>query len=262
MSCCKTPLKCVLFVLNLLFWAAGGFLLYAGISFIQSNYGSTQEVNSWPAVILICTAGVLIIGGLIGCVGAIAEKKTCLGLFLVFLGSVLIVQASISGVMFAQRHRVDDSFSTFLLGQFKDYGNSTAPATNSSNSEFNTTDFIDSIQEHWKCCGYHGYKDWQNNTWAYDEKHVPVSCCRPHNTSTNATCTGSVQPADVYMIYTEGCSDPLSKAFRWIYNFLKWSALSIAVLILIGVVIVIGLLCHQRNRPLGYSELSPRFTEV
>ena len=46
---------------------------------MQSNDGGLAYHEIWPAVIIFVSAGVLIFGGILGCVGTITEKKTCLG---------------------------------------------------------------------------------------------------------------------------------------------------------------------------------------
>jgi len=64
---------------NVIFQAAGAFLIYAGVHYIQSNDGSLAYHQIWPAVIVFASAAVLIFSGVVGCVGTALEKKSCLG---------------------------------------------------------------------------------------------------------------------------------------------------------------------------------------
>ena len=57
----------------------GGFLLYAGLYYLHSNNGSLVVESIWPAIVIITSGSVLILGGIIGFIGTIMENKICLG---------------------------------------------------------------------------------------------------------------------------------------------------------------------------------------
>nr|XP_002124911.2 tetraspanin-3 [Ciona intestinalis] len=266
MGICMAPFKCVLVILNVLFWFAGAFMLYVGIKFIQDDNGYNQ-VGGRPAVILLCSASVLIVGGIIGCVGAMWEKKTCLGLFLVFLASVLIVQVAVTSLMFTNKKSMKSNFDDFLSDQFDLYGasgNDTVVVNNKTINPvegINATEFIDNIQTGVQCCGLHNYTDWATFPWGENKTVVPVSCCKPQS-ETNTTCTGSTAAKDLHLIYQTGCEAGVNKAFYWFFDFLTWTALGLAILTFLGCCIVVGLLCYHRNQPIGYSHISPGYTEA
>nr|CAB3267305.1 tetraspanin-3 [Phallusia mammillata] len=260
MGFCSASLKCLLFVMNFFFWAAAAFMMYAGIEFINSKDGGFAQVSARPAIILITSASVLILGGLIGCLGAICEKKTCLGLYLVFLVSVLIVQASISGILLVNRKSTKSSFDSFLKDQFHQYGNNTVPDSNSTDDVyFNATSFVDLIQSDVECCGYHNYTDWFDLPWGGKGNVVPTSCC---NTTMNVNCTGATDKEHLKFIYTQGCKEPLNKAFKFAFDFMAYAALGLAIFIFIGTLIVIGFLCKNKDQAFGYSQMDPQYTDA
>ena len=63
----------------------GAFLLYAGVNYLNTDYGNLTHENLWPAVVIFASSGVLIFGSIIGCIGTIIEKKACLGVVSNFL---------------------------------------------------------------------------------------------------------------------------------------------------------------------------------
>jgi len=148
-------------------------VIYVGIAYIFANYGSFAQVIARPAVILLCAAGVLVLAGMIGCFGTFYEKKTCLGLvsvvldlcscnksnvfltawlfffifqFLMFLVTVVIVQASVGGILLTYRGASKQSYDSFVWDQFTQYGNDIG-SSSVNDSTFNATDFINKVQQ-------------------------------------------------------------------------------------------------------------------
>uniref|UniRef100_H2Z9K3 Uncharacterized protein n=1 Tax=Ciona savignyi TaxID=51511 RepID=H2Z9K3_CIOSA len=213
-------------------------MLYVGIKYIQDDNAFSQA-GGRPAVIILCSSSVLILGGVIGCVGAVWEKKTCLGLFLVFLASVLIVQVAVSCLMFTNKNNMKTTFDDFVTDQFELYGsfgNDTVVVNNKTVNPvegINATEFVDKLQEKSKCCGMQNYTDWASLPGGRNGTVVPLSCCKPQ-TSGNKTCTGSIAESELDLIYQK----------------------------FLGCCIVVGLLCYRRNQPIGYSHISPGYTEA
>jgi len=257
-GCCSLSLKTMVYLLNAICWAAGGFLVYVGVEFMLSA-GSLNELSLKPPIIIFSTASVILIGGVVGCYGVYSQKKACLSIYLVFVTTVLIIMSAVTGIMLASPQAAHDSFNEMIETSFSKYSNKTQPEVSVVGDEmsFNATQFIDQVQTNLHCCGYHNYTDWA--TYWNNTHFVPVSCCDTTKTG-NLTCTGDLTQLD--LIYAQGCEVPLNETFTSLYKLFEWSCFGMAVLSLIALIAVIVFLCTDRTTAYYYSTLSPGYTEA
>jgi len=255
MGWCKNGLKCILALINVVILLLGAFLLFCGFMMMNTNGGMISMVNIKPVVVMFSTAAITIAGSILGICGAFTEKKGCLGVYMVFIFSELIILVVLTVLFITMKSPLENSVDTFVFDEMNLYGlssNESVVVNNNTlkpNDEFNTTLFIDIIQQEAKCCGYNNYTDW--STMAFASKNltdVPLSCCK---NSTN--CTGSLD--DLELIYTEGCLESVNKFFSYSYGFVAWTTLGLSVLVFSAIVIAIGLLCARRSNPFGYTGL-------
>uniref|UniRef100_A0A8C9Y859 Tetraspanin-3 n=1 Tax=Sander lucioperca TaxID=283035 RepID=A0A8C9Y859_SANLU len=105
---------------------------------------------------------------------------------------------------------------------------------------------IDYIQRQLQCCGIHNYSDWQNTHWYEESKNnsVPISCCR---TNIGSSCTGSLtHPEDLYQ---EGCEALVVKKLKEIMMYVIWTALTFAVIQMLGMLCACVVLCRRSRDP-------------
>jgi len=263
MECFKKTVRVILGMINGIMLILGGFLLFCSIMLMYSNGGTILEVNSKPVIIMLSTASITILGSLLGICGAYTEKKGCLGLYMIFIWSGLIILTVMTALLLSAKSPLESSVDDFLWKEMNLYGldaNDTAIINNQTvhpNEDFNATLFIDIIQEGSNCCGYNNYTDWAN--LPYTSKNVtdvPLSCCK-----NSSNCTGSLDNLD--LIYEQGCEKPFNEYFTYCYGLLAWTTLGLAVLAFSAIVIAIGLLCSRRSNPFDYTGFGePSYTAV
>jgi len=138
-------------IMNIIMMAVGGFLLYCGIMLMTSNQGTLFEMNSKPVIITLSAGAFTILGSLFGIFGAYSEKKGCLGVYLLFIWTALIILVIMTALLLVGKKPVENSTKQFLSDQFVLYGlNSSVTLQNKTftpNEDFNTTIFIDSLQK-------------------------------------------------------------------------------------------------------------------
>lgn len=257
-GCCCISLKTMVYLLNAICWAAGGFLIYVGVEFLLSA-GSLNEISWKPPIIIFSTAAVILIGGIFGCYGVYSQKKACLSIYLVFVTSVFIVMAVVAGAMIASRTEATTSFDGMVLDTFQQYSNSSEAGVAviaGSDVTVNGTQFVDHLQTSLKCCGYNNYTDWA--VFWNNSLFVPLSCCK--SDIGNSTCTGSVLQKD--LINLTGCKQPVEDLFTFCYKLFQWTSFGMAVLCLLALIAVIVFLCTDRTTAYYYSTLSPGYTEA
>jgi len=263
MTNCRKGFRLLLALLNVILLVLGGFLLYCVLMFMNTNGGSITVVNLKPVVVMLATAAITILGALLGICGAFTEKKGCLGVYMVFIWAGLIILTVMTALLLTAQKPLRDSIDDFLLDEMHLYGlsgNDSVVVNNKTltpNEGFNTTLFIDTVQQDGKCCGYNNYTDWA--TFPYSTKNftdVPKSCCKnPCN------CTGSLNDLDE--IYQDGCHESFNSYFSYYYGFLTWTSLGLAIVAFSAIVIGIGLLCARRSNPFDYTGFGePGYTTV
>lgn len=248
----------MVYLLNAICWAAGGFLVYVGVEFLLSA-GSLNEISWKPPIIIFSTAAVILIGGIVGCYGVYSQRKACLSIYLVFVTSVFIVMAVVAGAMIASRTQATTSFNGMVLDTFQQYSNSSGPGVAviaDADVNVNATQFVDQMQTRLQCCGYNNYTDWA--VFWNNSEMVPVSCCK--SDIGNMTCSGSLLQKD--LINLKGCKQPIEQVFTFCWNLFEWSSLGMAILCLIALIAVIVFLCTDRTTAYYYSTLSPGYTEA
>jgi len=261
MGCCKDTFKFVMLIMNIIMMAVGGFLLYCGIMLMTSNQGTLFEMNSKPVIITLSAGAFTILGSLFGIFGAYSEKKGCLGVYLLFIWTALIILVIMTALLLVGKKPVENSTKQFLSDQFVLYGlNSSVTLQNKTftpNEDFNTTIFIDSLQKSMECCGFHNYTDWQTLPYAStNQTEVPLSCCK-----VMANCTGSLD--DLSLIFEQGCEAPFEKEFSYYYGFMSFTSLGLAIVAFSAIIIAIGLLCARRSNPFDYTGFGePGYTTV
>ncbi|XP_017287719.1 tetraspanin-4 [Kryptolebias marmoratus] len=174
--CC---VKYLMFVFNLIFWLGGCGLFGVGVwlSFTQAEFSSLPL--SFPSLsaanLLLVAAGITMITGFLGCLGALKEQRCLLSTFFVILLVLVLTEITLVLVLHFFHDKVDSKAQADLKEGMKVYN--TDPGLRQS---------WDNVQRMFKCCGVTDKKDWYavlNNT-------LPLSCC----SAGEAKCDGWSEP--------------------------------------------------------------------
>lgn len=245
---CQFTAKVALVLLSTAFWVVAVCLFIIG-SIVFAEYKHYDQINdAWftliPAIVLLGVGILLVLIGVVGCVGAVKEQRCLLGLFstiLLIIFAGLLVSAILA---YIYKKSVSDQIETGMDKVLKRYGlNDSEPFTNQ----------MDYIQQKLQCCGVHNYTDWLDTPWYKNQLYVPKhnypdSCCPTNTNSSNTYCLSD-------KVFNKGCFDLVTNVFNNHLMISAIAALIILIILVLGVVFACVLMCKQRNST-PYSILS------
>lgn len=211
-TCCK----CFVLLFNVLLFLSGIALAGLGIWYLI-DYNAFNSVLEDDPKILYCAYGmigagvVLLLIGCIGCVGALRERKCCIGMY--FSAVLLLFIVEVGLVVLAYMN--PDSIKDLAKESMNEYNNNIA-----------IKEAWDTIQEKHQCCGYENSLDWES-TFGDGIYHCP-------NTTTTLDLDWG------------GCKE----AFNYYFNILQITVLSIAGVELLTMVFSMCL-CRRIGRDFG-----------
>ncbi|XP_010875393.2 tetraspanin 36 [Esox lucius] len=242
MDCGIITSKTVLLLLSLIFWAAGGALVYVGSYIIQSynSFGTFLEdkYTLIPAAIIIAVGIVMFVFGTVGCCATLRESTMGLSCFLMIILAIFAaeVAALVFGFIYQGRIRGDLEKSMSIVFQKYD----------GSNAE---TRAVDYLQSQLQCCGVQNYLNWTTTPWfSQSNNTVPLSCCKGNNTQ----CTGKLDQLD--LINTPGCEVKLEQLLQDVMSYAMLVILGFAIIKFFGMLSVCVITCKSASRP-GYQPL-------
>ncbi|XP_013874882.1 tetraspanin-4 [Austrofundulus limnaeus] len=163
---CLCCVKYLMFVFNLIFWLGGCGLFGVGVwlSITQADFSSLPL--SFPSLsaanLLLVAAGITMITGFLGCLGALKEQRCLLFTFFVILLVLVLTEVTLVLVLHFFHDKVDSKAQAELKEGMKVY-----------NTEAALKQSWDNVQKMFKCCGVTNKTDW------YDVLNgtLPSSCC-------------------------------------------------------------------------------------
>lgn len=188
LSCGKSCMKYILFVINFLFFLLGAAAFGLGIWALvdknkmnvltrvgadNSNFDVIGLLESAAIVLLVGGAAILLIGFL-GCCGAMKQSQCLLCLYAIFLGIILIIELAAIIIAAVYRGKVEDELKDFLKKNIND----TYQGKIDTNEEFSLG--LDYAQVYFQCCGIDSYKDFEGATqWKHNAtEKIPLTCCK------------------------------------------------------------------------------------
>jgi len=229
-------LKCIKFlmcVFNFIFLLLGITLLIIGIV-ITAQFSDYIEVigngfNVTPIIIILLGVIISIIS-FFGCYGAMRENRCMMNFFAICVIIILVVQVVCVILAFVKKGEAEQSVDGVLGGVVKNY---------LANPTYR--DFMDVTQRALKCCGAHGYADYQ---FVFpNETRVPDSCCDSTKPSCDTHFTAD-KPLIVADFYIQGCRMQL-------INYLQTRIVVVAVVAMvvcfIEILAIIFACCMARN---------------
>lgn len=232
---CRWTAKAFLTILSVLFWAIAALLFAVGsIVFVQYRHYDDLS-DAWytliPATILLGVGLLLILIGIVGCVGACKEQRCLLGMFFTVL-IVIFAGLLISTILaFVYKQPVSDGIEKGMNDILNEYGNSTE-----------LTNQMDYIQQELTCCGIHNHSDWKNSNWYKNQnvtKHYPNSCCR-----NNSYCGPSSED-----LFKDGCFDKVKDLLLGHLTIVAGVAGGILGVLVLGMIFACVLMCNKKDVP-------------
>ncbi|XP_031617193.1 tetraspanin-7-like [Contarinia nasturtii] len=213
-------LKSLLMVFNMAFWASGLAIFCAGIwmqvelhKYLELN---VEYSNVTPYILVGTGAFILLVSSLaFACTVTVKGNPSLLYIFGGFLAFILFIELCIAASIYAYKDRLADGF---------DKGLTNSMLSNSVDDPQRTIDF-NWMQRNLKCCGNHGYDDW--NSLLPRAMPIPKSCCKKRN------CDAQ----DETQIYTEGCYDKVSELIESNMRCILAAALLVSLFPIVGILL-------------------------
>ncbi|XP_009554681.2 tetraspanin-7 [Cuculus canorus] len=218
-----TVLKLSLMAFSFVFWAAGLTMFIIGL-WAKVSLGTylALSANDYPSApaILLATGIAVLIWGFLGCFSAATEHQGLLRAYSTFLTVVLAagLTAGLSALLY--RQNIARGFHEGLRQALLTYGEDEGMA-----------DALDALQRALSCCGVESYHDWLTSPWGLEQNgSVPFSCCRVRR-----GCQHSLPKP--HGLHHEGCFSKVSVFVSSNMFYIATSALGLALLQLIGIVL-------------------------
>jgi len=218
LTCSAKMAKALIFITTLLVALAGLALFGCGIWFVSApssvqllniihDSSSFRQLIQASGGILIGVGLVLMVVGIVGCWGSIAQNTNCLTCFQVLLIIFIILEIVASALAGAFHTQISDGFTTAMYKALND-----SSGYNGSNHSV-ITQAWDLMQTKLKCCGVSNYSDWETSWWkmniANPNQYVPDSCCKQNSSGTG--------PEDFVACNTEAHA-PENKGFKHLFG--------------------------------------------
>lgn len=224
--CSRMFLKSIMVVFNTFFFLSGIVFLLIGLGsfFLRHQYVSLLDSQLYAIITYICIGigGLILLIGLVGCLGTLKEVRCCLLMYAFVLMAVLILEACVGVLAYLYEGAIHQALNRNL--------NKTIVEKYSFDPD--VTRAVDEMQESFSCCGINHYSDWNYTIWAKAGNVtdvVPFSCCITPN---NVSCGLNTHPSN---IYHTGCIEDLESYLRLHLIFIGGVALGLSVLQLFGI---------------------------
>ena len=186
-------------------------------------------------VYLLIVAGLLVlVTGVIGCVGAIRKNRSLLMAYFVLL-IIIFAAEIIAGILgFVYHESIHDELVTGLRSNLnKNY--------NQTNQEA-LTRAVDQMQQDFKCCGVEMYSDWKNSTFIKQSQRrdevslkTPTSCCK----SPSPRCSIRDHPSNIYRVLGNNDLGCLARLEKYLKDHLFILAITGVVVAILEIMVIV-----------------------
>ncbi|KAM5170722.1 tetraspanin-16 isoform 1-T3 [Mantella aurantiaca] len=237
---CFSFLKIIMFFFNGIIFLGGVAVLGIGIwvkvdggSFLKILGTAAPQLMQVVNVGYLCMAvgGFLIVMGFLGCYGAVKESRCMLMTFFIVILIIFIVEIAGAVVVLAFSS-LSKIFIEYLGNKATKYLREEYGQNNELTTVWNTT------MKEMKCCGFHGYEDFNDSTYYKNNNEFPPICC-----------------ADSSPCQKPNISPQIKGCFIAFENFLSQNgkivggvALGICGLELAAMIVSLVLFCHINNK--------------
>ncbi|XP_027710807.1 CD63 antigen [Vombatus ursinus] len=227
-------MKCVkflLYVLVLAFWACAVGLIAVGVA-VHFTLNQTIPIGSTAGsvvpVVIIALGTFLFLVAFLGCCATCKDNYCLMTTFAILLTLIVLVEvaAAIAGYVF--RDKVKSEFDKGFRDEMKAYEKNN-----------NTAQFLDKLQEGFKCCGAMNYTDWEQVP-QIPKNRVPDSCC----INVTQSCGTNFKPSDINQ---EGCVEKIGNWLKHRALVLAGVALGVTFVEILGVIFACCLMKSIRS---------------
>lgn len=231
-ACNIVCMKTLFFVFTFLFLLAGIGVMGVGIWIMvyKSDYQSLLDSDIYVIVpgLMIAAGVVVIIVGIVGCLGAAKENRFFLISFLVMVILIFILELTIGVLAFVYSSKIKGELKTAIKEKMnQQYG-----------VNEDVTKSIDKLQQENKCCGDTGGDSWNGTSWQQRDgqtNSVPDSCCK----TPSEGCGKRTHPSN---INNKGCLTLVEEFFQEHFTILAIVGIGVASIQLVGIVITVCIL--------------------
>lgn len=230
---CNLCIKYTLFLLNFLFWVAGGIILGVALWLRHDSQTSNLLILQFEGqqapgtyyisvYILIAVGAVMMLVGFLGCYGAIQESQCLLGTFFFFL--VILFACEVAAAIWGFMNR--DTISTELIN------------------------FYDSA--YIKAVDVSGSPSKDSAIKVLEVFHTTLDCCGKGDDTPLFTQVRSVlcpRKTEEDFLKSQSCHDKLIELFHEKLYLIGLAALVVAVIMIFEMIFTMVLCCGIRNSP-------------
>lgn len=206
-------------------WVMGGYVIatYKQISTLTSAYYTLV-----PASVMIVVGVIFLLGAISGFCAACRESRPCSLTFFVFVFLTFVLLITAIALSFVYKREINKVVERESSTTLQKYG---LPGQNS------TTDQVDYLHRHFKCCGSYNYTSWNSTPYGNQhQNHVPLSCCKYNSTMCLDGDLIMMQEKVNEYIYTEGCVGEMERFVKGNLYYLGAGAIAFLVLLILGMV--------------------------
>lgn len=242
--------KCVkwlIFVFNFLFFLTGCGLIGVGV-WLNVERDDWEGISDYDYIsvanVIIAAGAIIVIVAFLGCCGAITENKIMLLVFFVFLLIIFILEIGAGIAAYVWRGEIEDELKKELLERvpFRYH------------KEDGVLRAVNSIQDHFDCCGVDSFKDWSKpaeDSTGKSITEVPESCCiNSGQSGSTPTCTKRAYSAALLLqaeYNQKGCYDSIKEFLEDNLLYVGITGIIFAVFQIIGMVFAMVLYCAIRK---------------
>lgn len=228
-------MRTILQLISNLLWVVGLAVILGGV-YLVLNYRQSISFFSHtyiilPAVLALCSAGLLVVSGFMGSCQSRKDSPFLQGLFVYLLVVIFCLTSTASALAYFYSTKLDLELAP-LSEAFQTYtGDSQDPDSQA----------VDATQEELQCCGVHGPSDWLQTSWFNRTGGLsfPQSCCN----SSFPSCNGTVEQP--WQLYSKGCLVSLETALQFVMSLIIWCFPAIFLVELVLFVTVGQLMINQ-----------------
>jgi len=185
----------LLIAINFVFLLGGGAALAIGVwtVMMKMQYVPLLGTAYYNIVVfLLIGSGILVlITGIIGCVGAVRKRGGLLTTYFILLLIIFLCEIVAAIIAFVYHDSLTQEIEVDLVKNMnKNYNEAGQEAF---------TKAVDEMQQNFQCCGVASYSDWQNSKFIKtneDGLKTPESCCK----SPSPGCSVRDHPSNIYRV--------------------------------------------------------------
>jgi CD63 antigen len=219
-SCCENFWRTILFIFNFVFVVTGLALIGLGayvqvqatkyLDFLGNQYTNTP-------VLFIVVGVVIFLIAFLGCCGAVKKNKCMVYTYSALLFIVLVAEIAAGIAAYVLKDALEARINQKMQMGMQNYG---------KDDYGGVTTTWDLVQRELECCGVNNATDWKST----DYNKTPDSCCQTDS-------IGCGENATPDQLWSKGCLPMMKNQFLANIDKIGGSALGIAVIQLIGVII-------------------------